>query len=155
VSIVQRFLRAQRVVVIIVTAGVLAALGIGLWPVHADVYGEASYSCGSGFLHSAHRWSDDSQTLTFERTATDNATGTPSQLCPDKVFNRRDLALLVVAFSLAVGLIGQIVVERPRTRGYRSSLFTNRSRRAATRSVGSPKALVEPPGATMRVNSTD
>jgi hypothetical protein len=35
-------------------------------------------------------------------------------------------ALLVLAFSLAVGLIAQILLERPRARSYRSTLWANR-----------------------------
>ena len=107
-------------------AGILVALGIGLWPVEANVFGDASYSCGSGFVHSTHDWNVDSQTLRFERLATYTATGTPSTVCPDKVDSRRDLALLVLAFSLALGLIAQILLERPRTRNYRSTLWANR-----------------------------
>ena len=107
-------------------AGLLIAAGIGFWPIQADVFGDASYSCGSGFIHSAHTWNQDSQTLAFERTATDTGTGTPKGLCPNKVESRRDLALLVLAFSLGIGLIAQIVLERPLAPSYGSSLFANR-----------------------------
>ena len=107
-------------------AAIFAALGIGLWPVQANVFGDASYSCGSGFIHSTRDWNIDSQTLRFERLATDSATGPPSAVCPNKVESRRDLALLVLAFGLAVGLIAQILLERPRARSYRSTLWANR-----------------------------
>lgn len=122
----QRFLHAQRAVVILMTASIVVALGIGFWPVKADVFGDASYSCGSGFLHSSHDWARDSQNLQFDRLATDNATGTPSAVCPIKVYSRRDYALLVVAFGLALGIIAQIVLERPRARNYSSTMFANR-----------------------------
>ena len=122
----QRFLHTQRVVVILMVTAIVVALGIGLWPVQANVFGDASYACGSGFVHSTHDWNVDSQTLRFERLATNTATGTPSAVCPNKVDSRRDLALLVLAFSLAVGLIAQILLERPRARSYRSTLWANR-----------------------------
>ena len=123
-----RFLSAQRVVVILMAAGIVVALGIGLWPVHADVFGDASYACGSGLIHSTHDWNLDSKTLQFQRTGDEVATGLPSAVCPDKVNSRRDLALLVVAFSLALGLIAEILLERPRARvgSYRSTLWANR-----------------------------
>lgn len=111
---------------ILVIAGILVALGIGLWPVQANVFGDASYSCGSGFVHSTRDWNVDSRTLRFERVATQTATGPPSTVCPDKIGSRRDLALLVLAFSLALGLIAQILLERPRARSYRSTLWANR-----------------------------
>src|SRR6266508_2614169 len=101
----KRFLRAQRFVAAAMITVVVIALGIGLWPVHADVYGNASYSCGSGFLHSTHDWNVDSTALEFQRNANDTGTSLPTSACPDNVDNRRDLALLLMAFSLAIGLI--------------------------------------------------
>jgi len=63
---------------------------------HAKVYGNASYNCGSGFVHNnGNRYNIDSTVSENERTATDTATGTPSQVCPDIVHNQRDLALWV------------------------------------------------------------
>jgi hypothetical protein len=125
---VRRFFEAQRLIVVLVVASIVAALAIGLWPVTANVFGDASYSCGSGFLHSAHTWTVDSQTLRFDRIADGTATGTPAVVCPTKVYNRRDYALLVVAFGLAIALIAQITFERPRARarGYQSTMFVNR-----------------------------
>ena len=124
----RRFLEAQRLIVILIAASIVVALAIGLWPVKANVFGDASYSCGSGFLHSAHTWSVDSQSLRFDRIADGTATGTPSAVCPNKVYDRRDYALLVVAFGLAIALIAQITLERPdaRARGYQSTMFINR-----------------------------
>ena len=122
----QRFLHPQRVAVILMSLAIVVALGIGFWPVTANVYGNPSYSCGSGFLHSTHDWRVDTQTSTFSRIATSTATGTPATLCPNKVENRRDLALIVVAFSLALGIIAQILLERPRERSYRQTMFANR-----------------------------
>jgi hypothetical protein len=99
-----------------------------LWPVHANVYGNASYSCGSGFLHSTHDWNVDSTALEFQRSATDTASSLPATACPDKVDNRRDLALLLMAFSLAIGLIAQLLLRRPGEPTFRSTLFANRRR---------------------------
>ena len=139
----QRFLHAQRLVVILMVAAIFAALGIGLWPVQANVFGDASYACGSGFVHSTHDWNVDSQTLRFERLATDTAAGPPAAVCPNKVESRRDLALLVLAFGLAVGLIAQILLERPRARSYRSTLWANR------------RIVVRPPAPLSRPRSSE
>jgi hypothetical protein len=141
VSGLQRFFSAQRVVVILMAVGIVVALGIGLWPVNADVFGDASYSCGSGFIHSTHNWNVDSRTLEFQRTGDEVATGLPSTVCPNKVESRRDLALLVAAFSLALGLIAEILLERPRgqARTYRGTLWANRRVGMAKTRAPAPK----------------
>ena len=123
---VKRFVRAQRLVAAAMIAVVVAALVIGLWPVHANVFGNSSYSCGSGFFHSHHTWVVDSTALEFQRSATDTATSLPTSACPDKVFNRRDLALFLMAFSLAIGLIAEVILRRPGEPTFRSTLFSNR-----------------------------
>jgi hypothetical protein len=92
------------------------ALLIGLWPVHADVFGDPSYSCGSGFVHSAHHWKVDSAASSNERTGDEKATGTPSQVCPNKVYSRRDFALLVGAFALVIGLLTLVLMQSPQDR---------------------------------------
>ena len=110
---------------------VVVALVIGLWPVHANVIGDASYSCGSGFLHSTHDWNVDSTALEFQRTSTDTGTGLPASVCPDKVDSRRDLALLLAAFSLAIGLLSFLFLDRPREPSFGTTLFANRRRSTA------------------------
>jgi hypothetical protein len=125
---VRRFLRLQRVVVFLMVLGAGVALGIGFWPVTANVFGDASYSCGSGFLHSQHDWNVDSQRLRFQRSGDDTASQLPTTACPDEVGSRRDLALLILAAALAIGLIAQIVLERPRERTFGSTVFANRRR---------------------------
>jgi hypothetical protein len=105
---------------------VVVALGIGLWPVHANVFGDASYSCGSGFLHSTHDWNIDSNALQYERTGDDAGTSLPTSACPNKVDSRRDLALLLMAFSLAIGLIAQVLLDRRRRPNFGTTLFANR-----------------------------
>jgi hypothetical protein len=125
---VRQYFHARRVVVIAMGVAIVVALGIGLWPVNVDVSGNASYSCGSGFFHSTHAWTQDSLDLQFQRVGTDDTTGLPSTVCPNRVYNRRDLALLVVAFSLALGLIAQILIERPREPNYGSTMWVNRRR---------------------------
>ena len=98
------------------------ALAIGLWPVHADVFGAPSYSCGSGFLYSSHHWKVDSQSLTNERVGgNDTAQGTPSQICPNKVYSRRDFAVLLGSFALVVGVLALILIQNPPDRS-RSAL---------------------------------
>jgi hypothetical protein len=137
-------------------AVIVIALGIGLWPVHANVYGNASYSCGSGFLHSTHDWNVDSTALEFQRIATNTATSLPASACPDKVDNRRDLALLLMAFSLAIGLIAQLMLDRPRQPNFGTTLFANRRRtsmraplavrRAPSEESSVPQSPVSPAG---------
>ena len=91
------------------------ALIIGFWPVQANVFGSPSYSCGSGFIHSGHRWKVDSAASTNERIG-DTATGTPSQVCPNKIYGRRDFALLVAGFALVVGLLTLVLIQNPQDR---------------------------------------
>jgi len=111
-----RLSRAQRTVVYVMAAFFALAIGIGLWPVHATVFGAPSYSCGSGFIHSAHKWKTDSAVLRNERAANDKATGAPTDVCPDKVYGRRDFALLVVGFAVVVGLLTLVLIQDPQDR---------------------------------------
>ena len=127
---------------------IVVALAIGLWPVHANVIGDASYSCGSGFLHSTHDWNVDSSTLEFQRTSTDTGTGLPSSVCPDKVDSRRDLALLVLAFSLAIGLLFTLFLDRPRQPNFGTTLFANRRRSAERNPMPARGAQSEDPSIT-------
>jgi len=96
---------AQRIVVYLMFAGVVLALGIGFWPVHATVYGAPSYNCGSGFVHSRHDWRVDSLFSANARTSDDAATGTPARVCPGLVYDRRDLALLLGGVTLVLGVL--------------------------------------------------
>ena len=125
---VKLFLGAKRLVAAAMIAVVAVALVIGLWPVHANVFGDASYSCGSGFLHSTRDWNVDSATLDSERIANGTGNSLPSAACPDKVENRRDLALLLIAFSLAIGLIAQVMLDRPRQPNFGTTLLGSRRR---------------------------
>jgi len=108
-----RLSRTQRNVVYAMAAFFALALAIGLWPVHADVFGAPSYSCGSGFIHSSHRWRVDSASLSNERVPNDTGQGTPSQVCPNKVYGRRDFALLVGSFALVVGVLALVLMQNP------------------------------------------
>ena len=95
----------QRVVVYLMIAGVAAALLIGFWPVHVSVWGDPNYSCGSGFVHSRQHWRNDSPLSRNARTLDDSATGTPAQVCPASVYDRRDLALLIGGTSIVGGFL--------------------------------------------------
>jgi hypothetical protein len=108
------------------------ALVIGLWPVHADVFGAPSYSCGSGFIYSSHHWKVDSASLTNSRVANDTGQGTPSQICPDKVYSRRDFSLLLGSFALVVGVLALILIQNPQDRS-RSALQASMRVRDASR----------------------
>jgi len=111
-----RLSRAQRNVVYAMIAFFALAIGIGFWPVHAAVFGDPSYSCGSGFVHSGHQWKTDSAAAQDERTGNDAATGTPSDVCPNKVYGRRDFALLVIGFAAVVGLLTLVLIQNPQDR---------------------------------------
>jgi hypothetical protein len=110
-------------------AFIAIALAIGFWPVYANVYGNSSYSCGSGFVHSGHRWKVDSLVSSNERSATNTATGTPIQVCPDKVYNRRDLALVLGSFALVVGTLILALTSTPQDRSTTALLASQRLRR--------------------------
>lgn len=113
----------RRVVVYLAIVGVGVSLFIGFWPVNANVYGDPSYSCGSGFVHNnSNQWNVDSASLQFQRTATDTATGTPSQVCPDIVHNRRNLAVFVMVSASVVGWLGVVFTAGRRSRMSRALL---------------------------------
>jgi len=113
--------RETRLVVYLSIAAVGVSLLIGFWPVYANVYGNPSYNCGSGFVHNnGNQWNIDSQSLAFQRTATDTATGTPSQVCPDKVHNRRDLAVFIMVVAIVIGWLNVVFTAGPRDRTSRA-----------------------------------
>src|SRR5689334_960933 len=143
---VKRFLVARRLVALAMAASVVVALVIGLWPVHSNVIGDASYSCGSGFVHSAHDWTVDSSSLEFQRTSADTGTGLPSSVCPDKVDGRRDLALLVAGFGLALGLLSMLFLDRTREPSFGTTLFANRRRTTARPPLPTRRVQPEEPG---------
>jgi hypothetical protein len=111
-------------------AFIALALGLGFWPVYANVFGNSSYSCGSGFIHSAQHWKNDSQASSDSRNGgTDTAKGTPKQICPSKVLNRRDLALVLGSFALVVGAFTLALTSGPRDRSSTALLASQRLRR--------------------------
>ena len=87
----------------LVVAGGALVLGvaIGLWPVSASVAGGASYSCGSGFVHSRQAWKVDAGSLAQSPDVLGASTATPNAACPSPVYRNRDFALALLA--LAVG----------------------------------------------------
>jgi uncharacterized membrane protein YedE/YeeE len=120
---------AQRVVVYFMFAGVFVALVLGFWPVHAAVDGNSSYSCGSGFVHSRHDWRVDSVLSKNARISEDTSVGTPAQVCPAVVYDRRDLALLIGGATLVLGVL-LIALTAPReSRADRAVLASARLRR--------------------------
>jgi hypothetical protein len=116
---------AQRLVAYFMLAGIAAALIIGFWPVNVAVDGAPSYYCGSGFVHSRHHWRVDSLFAENARTSDTQTLGTPAQVCPSRVYDRRDLALLIGGTTLVVGIL-LLALTAPRT---------NRSDRAALASM--------------------
>jgi len=119
----------QRVVVYLMIAGVAVALLIGFWPVHVSVYGDPSYNCGSGFVHSRQHWKTDSLVSINARTADDLATGTPNRECPAVVLDRRDLALLIGGSTLLLGFLMLALTAPRETRGDRAVLASMRLRK--------------------------
>ena len=125
--------RVQRAVVYLMIAGFTVALLIGFWPVKANVIGDASYSCGSGFIHSQHTWIVATHALVDERTgALQAATGTPKNVCPDKVYNNRDLALWIAGFVLVFGCLILALTARPQDRSSQA-LFASMKLRSSKR----------------------
>jgi hypothetical protein len=126
--------------------GFTCALIVGFWPVHANVIGDSSYSCGSGFVHSAHTWNVDSGTLQFQASGDETATGLPASICPDKVSGATDVSLLLLAISLAIGLLFTLLFVRPRERNFGSTMFANRRRVVARTAMSVRRAQPEDPG---------
>ena len=89
----------------LVVAGGALVLGvaIGFWPVSASVAGGASYSCGSGFVHSRQTWKVDAGSLAQSPDVFGASTATPNAACPSPVYRNRDFALAL--FALAVGIL--------------------------------------------------
>jgi hypothetical protein len=111
-------------------AGVTIALLIGFWPVHVAVWGNTSYDCGSGFVHSRNDWRVDSPASRNSRTAADDETlGTPAQVCPGVVYDRRDLALLIGGMSLVGGFLLIALTAPPVDRRDRATLASMRLRK--------------------------
>ena len=119
----------QRLVIYLMFAGVVGSLILGFWPIHAAVDGNGSYSCGSGFVHSRNTWRVDSQFSKNARTSEDTSVGTPAQVCPSVVYDRRDLALLIGGGTLVVGVL-LLALTAPRvSRADRAVLASARLRK--------------------------
>lgn len=111
------------------SAAIALALLIGFWPVHANVNGVPSYSCGSGFIHNGSTWKTDSQLLQNSASGGEEAPGTPSEVCPNKVLNRRDWALLIGAFALVLGIPALAMMQGEQDRTSRAIFASMRIRR--------------------------
>jgi hypothetical protein len=123
--------RAQRVVAYLMVAAYGVAALIGFWPVYANVFGDPSYYCGSGFIHHQHHWVVDSKAMANERFGgEDTATGNPRRVCPDKILNNRDLALLIAAFTTVVGVLALGLLNQPQDRSTQAISASMRLRRS-------------------------
>ena len=120
---------AQRLVIYSMFAGVVVALIIGFWPVHAAVDGSGSYYCGSGFVHSRHHWRVDSQFSKNARISDETSVGTPAQVCPSVVYDRRDLALLIGGTTLVLGVLLLALTAPSESRADRAVLASARLRK--------------------------
>jgi hypothetical protein len=82
----------------------VAAL-IGFWPQSITVAGDASYSCGSGFIHSRHTWKVDTRALRTGSPPLGSSSATPNSACPSKVYGPRDLAFVIAAFAMLLAAV--------------------------------------------------
>lgn len=74
------------------------------------VVGNSSYSCGSGFVHSQHTWQVDSNVLASDPGGpVDLSLTYPETACFDKVYARRDLALVLGTVAVIGAVSGLIV----------------------------------------------
>lgn len=119
----------QRLVLYLMCAGVVGALVLGFWPVHAAVDGNGSYSCGSGFVHSRHHWTVDSAFSRNARNSEETTVGTPNQVCPSVVYDRRDLALLIGGTALVAGVLLLALTAPRESRADRAVLASARLRK--------------------------
>lgn len=123
--------RAQRVVAYLVVAVLGGAALLGFWPVYANVLGDPSYYCGSGFIHHQHHWVVDSKLMANERfSGEDTAAGTPRKVCPDKILDNRDLALLIAAITLVVGVLALGLLNQTQDRSTQAISASMRLRRS-------------------------
>jgi hypothetical protein len=109
--------RVQRLVAYLMVAGLGAAALIGFWPVYANVVGDPSYYCGSGFVHHQHHWVVDGKLMANERFGGTDTSGTPRKDCPSKIIQNRDLALLVAALTVVVGVLALALFAERQDRG--------------------------------------
>lgn len=123
--------RSQRVVAYLMVAFLGIAALIGFWPVYANVTGDPSYYCGSGFVHHQHHWVVDGKAMANQRfSGEDTGTGTPRKACPDKILNNRDLSLLIAAITLVVGLLALGLLNQPQDRSTQAISASMRLRRS-------------------------
>ena len=112
---------AQRVMSVLATLLLVAALLVGFWPLSVTVVGDVSYSCGSGFVHSRHTWVIDTEGLNGTPRGSGSTTATPTSACPSTIYGHRDLAIVLGALAF-LGAIVALVLGPP--------LDANRRRRA-------------------------
>jgi hypothetical protein len=97
--------RSRSVMAFLAALRFAVAALIGFWPQSVTVVGDASYTCGSGFIHSRHTWKVDTQALLTDSQPLGSSSATPDSACPAKVYGPRDLAFVVAAFALLVALV--------------------------------------------------
>jgi len=109
--------------------GVAVAVIIGFWPVRVSVTGDASYYCGSGFIHSQKTWVNDGKALVNERTgALDDVNTLPRRACPEKILDHRDVALWIGGFVVVFGVLILALSARPQSRSTQAIFASQRLR---------------------------
>jgi hypothetical protein len=111
-------------------AGLGAAALIGFWPVYVSVVGNPSYYCGSGFVHHQHHWVVDGKLMANQRFGGTDTSGTPRKDCPGKIIHNRDLALLVAALTVVIGVLGLALFAERQDRSTQAVSASMRLRRS-------------------------
>lgn len=122
--------RVQRLVAYLMVAGFGVAALIGFWPVYANVVGDPSYYCGNGFIHHQHHWVVDGKLMAHERFTGTDKSGTPRKVCPGKIIANRDLALLIAALTVVIGILALALFAERQDRGTQAISASMRLRRS-------------------------
>ena len=97
--------RSRSVMALLAALLFAVAALIGFWPQSITVVGDASYSCGSGLIHSRHTWKVDTRALRAGSPPLGSSSATPNSACPSKVYVPRDFAFVVAAVALVLAVV--------------------------------------------------
>jgi hypothetical protein len=100
--------------------------------VYANVVGDPSYYCGTGFIHHQHHWVVDGKLMANQRFSGTDATGTPRRACPNKILDNRDLALLITALTVVIGVLALALLAERQDRSTQA-IFASMRVRASRR----------------------
>jgi len=92
----------RQLALIVAGASVVLGVLIGFWSVSVTVVGDVPYSCGSGFVHSAHTWKVDTRSMVGLQQSGGRSGVTPKRACPSRIYAHRDLGYALIAWAAAV-----------------------------------------------------